>query len=253
MATTAVTPTPDPSKGIGDFARIAGVLFSPKDAFADIARRPSWVAPLVLLSLIWFGLCFVLVQKADWLGFTKQQIEKNKFAASRIEQLKDADRDRVYEQGARRSQMVQYARGVIGWPLLIVFAAGLYFGAFKLIAGARVSFANALAISAFGHIPMGLREVIAIPVNWFKESSAIDPQNFLASNPAAFLPESAPAWQMIPLASLDVFALWALVLIAVGFSAVDPKKVPMGKALGIAFGTSFSLILVLTAIAWVFS
>jgi hypothetical protein len=39
---------------------------------------------------------------------------------------------------------------------------------------------------------------------------------------------------------------------AIGFSAADPKKAPIGKALGIAFGTTFSFILLFTMIAWIF-
>ncbi len=82
---------------------------------------------------------------------------------------------------------------------------------------------------------------MAIPVTFLKDPQSIDPQNFLASNPAAFLGDSAPAWQLIFFGSLDIFAIWAIILMAVGFAAADPKKAPIGKALGIAFGTTFSV------------
>jgi hypothetical protein len=95
--------------------------------------------------------------------------------------------------------------------------------------------------------------LLAIPVTFLKDPQSIDPQNFLASNPAAFLPDSAPAWQLLALGSLDIFAIWAVILMAIGFSAADPKKVPLGKALGISFGTTYSLILLFTMIAWIFS
>jgi hypothetical protein len=99
---------------------------------------------------------------------------------------------------------------------------------------------------------MSLRELLAIPVTFLKDPQSIDPQNFLASNVGAFLGDNAPAWQLILGGSLDVFAIWAIILMAVGFSAADPKKAPIGKALGIAFGTSFSLIFFFTMIAWIF-
>ena len=250
--TTAISPEAQPEARLSAIQRLTGVFFSPKATFADIVKKPSWVAPMILLMVIWFGLCATLVKRADWLAYTKQQIEKNKFAARQIDALPEAQKDVAYEQGAQRSQTTQYVRGVVGWPLLILFSAAINFGAFKLIGGVRTNFGTAFAITTFAHLPMSLRELLAIPVTFLKDPQSIDPQNFLASNPAAFLGDSAPAWQLILFGSLDVFTIWALVLIAIGFFAADPKKAPLGKALGISFGTTFSLVLLFTMMAWIF-
>jgi hypothetical protein len=251
--TTAVSPAaPEPQPQMSVIARIVGVFFSPGATFKDITQRPSWIVAMLLMIVIWFGLCATLVKRADWLDFTKQQIEKNKFAAAQIDNLPEAQKDRAYEQGAERSKISQYVRGVIGWPLLILIAAAINFGTFKLIGGVRTNFRTAFAITVFAHLPMSLRELLAIPVTFLKDPQSIDPQNFLASNVGAFLGDNAPAWQLILGGSLDVFAIWAIILMAVGFSAADPKKAPIGKALGIAFGTSFSLIFFFTMIAWIF-
>ncbi len=251
--TTAVTPAaPEPHPQMSAISRIVGVFFSPGATFRDIAQRPSWIAPMILLIVIWSGLCATLVKRADWVGYTKQQIEKNKFAASQIEALPEARKEAAYEQGAQRSKISQYVRGVIGWPLLILFSAAINFAAFKLIGGVRTNFGTVFALTAFAHLPMSLRELLAIPVTFLKDPQSIDPQNFLASNPAAFLQDSAPVWQLILFGSLDIFSIWAIILMAIGFSATDPKKAPIGKALGIAFGTAFSFILCFTMIAWIF-
>jgi hypothetical protein len=252
--TTAVSPdAPEQQARIGFLGRVTGVFFSPGATFKDIVQKPSWIAPMLLMMVIWMGLCAVLVQRADWLDYTKQQIEKNKFAAQQIDRLSDDQKDAAYEAGVTRSKISQYVRGVIGWPLLILIAAGINFGTFKLIGGIRTNFKTAFAITTFAHLPVSLRELLAIPVTFLKDPQSIDPQNFLASNPAAFLPDSAPAWQLLALGSLDIFAIWAVILMAIGFSAADPKKVPLGKALGISFGTTYSLILLFTMIAWIFS
>jgi len=254
MATTTAVPpaAPEPQPQMSVISRMVGVFFSPGATFKDIVQRPSWIVPMLLMIVIWFGLCAALVKRADWLDFTKQQIEKNKFAAAQIDNLPEAQKDRAYEQGAERSKISQYVRGVIGWPLLILIAAAINFGTFKLIGGVRTNFRTAFAITVFAHLPMSLRELLAIPVTFLKDPQSIDPQNFLASNVGAFLGDNAPAWQLILGGSLDVFAIWAIILMAVGFSAADPKKAPIGKALGIAFGTSFSLIFFFTMIAWIF-
>jgi len=254
MATTTAVPpaAPEPQPHMSAISRIVGVFFSPGATFKDLVQRPSWMAPMILLIVIWFGLCATLVKRADWVTYTKQQIEKNKFAASHIEALPEDQKEAAYEQGAQRSKISQYVRGAIGWPLLILFSAAINFAAFKLIGGVRTNFGTAFAITAFAHLPMSLRELLAIPVTFLKDPQSIDPQNFLASNPAAFLGDSAPAWQLIFFGSLDIFAIWAIILMAVGFSAADPKKAPIGKALGIAFGTTFSVVLFFTMMAWIF-
>jgi hypothetical protein len=250
MATTM--PVPEAQPAISPVGRITGVFFSPEATFQDIVRKPNWLFPMALLILVWISLNVVMVQRADWIEVSKEQIAKSKFASRQFDQLSEDQKGPAYEQAAKRAKVVRYVRGVVGWPLFILFSAGLYFGAFRLIGGARLSFGTAFAITTFAHLPLGLRELIAIPVMYLKDPASIDPENFLASNPAALLGD-LPTWQMIPLASIDLFALWALALMAIGFSAADPKKVPAGKAFGIVGAVWASLILFFTMLTWVFS
>jgi hypothetical protein len=252
MATTPV-PVPDENPPLSPVARIFGALFNPKPTFEDIARRPSWLAPMLVLFVIYLGLNFALVKHADWVEVTKDQIAKSKFASRQIDQLPEDQKARAFEQGAQRAKIVRYVRGVIGWPLLILVTSGIYLLAFKLLGGARTNYSTAFAVTTFAHLPMGLRELIAIPVTFLKDPASIDPENFLASNPAAIFGSDLPTWQVVPLAFLDVFGIWALILLAVGFSATDPKKLPFGKSLGIVAAVSIAFMLFFTMLAWVFS
>jgi len=257
MSTTMAPPAPSPEPAqpsMGAMARIFGVFFSPKPTFADIVRRPSWVAPMVVLLLIAIGLSVTLAQRANWYEVSKEQISKNKFAAGRIDQLPDDQKDRVFQQAAERGKIIRYVRGFIGWPLLLIISSAIYLGVFRLIGGARVNYGTAFAICTFAHLPVGLRELLAIPVNLLKDPNNIDPENFLASNPAAILASSdLPAWQMVPLTFLDIFGIWVLILAAIGFSAADPKKMPLGKALALAFSVWAFFLCFFTGLAWIFS
>ena len=252
MATT-VSPSPEAPAPMSAAGRITGVLFAPKKTFADIVRKPSWLMPAIALTMIWLALNIVMVRHVDWVEASKQQIEKNKSAAARFEQMSSEQRTVAYEQAAKFARVGRYVRGVIGWPLLLVVSSGIYLGAYKLIGGARTNFSTSFAICAFAHIPMGIRELLGIPVVLLKDPSAIDPENFLASNVAAFLGSDTPLWQLPLLGALDIFGLWAVLLVAVGFSAADPKKLPFGKSVGIALGVMAVIVLFLTGIAWIFS
>lgn len=253
MATTPVAAPDAPVPGMSEFGRLTGVFFSPTATFRDIARRPSWVIPLAVLILISIGLSVTLAKHVDWVEVAKDQIAKSKFASRQVDQLPEAQKDKVYEQAATRTKVIRYVRGFVGWPLLLLFTAAIYFGAFKLIGGARINFATAFAISAFAHLPVGLKELISIPVALLKDPASFDPENFLASNPAAIFGSDLAAWQLVPLTFLDIFTLWALILLAIGFSAADPKKVPLGKSLGIVVGVTLAFMFFFTALAWAFS
>ena len=50
---SAPAPPPVP-KPLSEAARLTGVFFSPKSTFPDIARRPRWWIPIILLAIIFF-------------------------------------------------------------------------------------------------------------------------------------------------------------------------------------------------------
>jgi hypothetical protein len=125
MATTpapapAPAPAVEPQASISSFGRIAGALFSPKPTFADIVRKPSWVAPLLVLLLTGLLLNLTLVNRVNWPEAFKEQISKSKFASSRFDNLDDAAKEKAYAQGVTQAKVGRYMRGVIGWPLLLL-------------------------------------------------------------------------------------------------------------------------------------
>ena len=252
MATTPV-PAVEPRAAISPLGRIVGVLFSPKATFEDIVRKPNWAPALVLLFLTGLLLNITLANRANWVEVSKEQISKSKFAARQIDQLDDAKKEQAFQRAATQAKITRYVRGVVGWPVLLLFSGLIYFGAYRLIGGGRVTYALAFTVCAFAYLPMAVREILGAIVSVLKDPNAIDPENYLASNPAAFLGSDAPAWQMVPLLGLDLFTLWILFLIAIGFSAADPKKLPFGKSLGISVGVNVVLIAFFTMVAWIFS
>ena len=252
---TPATPAPvsPAAPQMSAFGRIIGVLANPKEAFADIARAPRWLVPCLVLTLTGLGISVALVQRADWAEVTRQQIEKNKFAARQFEQLNPEQRQQAYQRAATQAKVMRYVRGAIGSLLLIVIFGGIYLLAFNLAGGAGIKYKTALAVVAHGYLPLGIQELIGIPVQFLKDPASIDPENFLASNVAAFLPSDAPLWQIALGASVDLFGIWAMILLAIGFAATNPKKLSFGKSLGIVLGVVMVLTLFFTGLAGLFS
>jgi hypothetical protein len=89
---------------------------------------------------------------------------------------------------------------------------------------------------------------LAIIILVIKPRGDVDPEHFLASSLGAFLPDDAPKWLEALGQSLELFWIWTMTLVAIGFSAANRKKIkPAG-----AFLTVFGLwgVWVLGKVAW---
>src|SRR5688500_5437417 len=83
------------------FARFAGVLFAPADAFEEIVWRPDVLAPLLLMVIVSFASTIVLVPRLDtgtMKANQREQILKRSPGASEA----DLERfDRVTDASAK--------------------------------------------------------------------------------------------------------------------------------------------------------
>lgn len=247
MATTtaAVPQTPQP---IGAFSRVIGALFNPRPTFEDIARKPGWIVPLVLITLVSVALSIVMGQRVDWAQTANQQIAKSHFAQAQIAKLPPDQQQAAMNRQVIGLKIGVYVRGALGTTILALVLGAIYMGLFNA-AGAGVSFFQSFSFITYGLLPLGVKSLLGIPVVMTKEPAAIDPQNFLASNLGALLPSDTTLWKIALASSIDIFVLWSVVLVAVAFSAANPKKISFGKALGIAFSVFVFFTLVATSIA----
>jgi hypothetical protein len=90
-------------------------------------------------------------------------------------------------------------------------------------------------------------------VLFLKPPGTIDPENPLATNLAAFLPDDAAKWLVALCKSFDVFTFWTLILIAIGFAAVNPKKLQGAKSFTIAFTVWAAYVVCRVGWAFIFS
>jgi Yip1 domain len=253
MASTPTFPSPQQAPAsAGSFGRMIGVFFTPRQTFGEIARQPNWVVPLLVMTLISLCLSWAINKRVDWRQVTEDRIEQSRFASSRMDQLPPDQRRQAIDRQAASAPITRYVRGAVGTALLALILGVVYFGVFNLLAGAGVSFSQAYSLIMYTLLPIALKELIEIPILFIKDPSTIDPDNFLASNPAAIL-SNIPAWEKVLLGSFDLFSLWGALLVAVAFSAANPKKVSFGKALGLVAAVYIGLTLLFTGILAPFS
>src|SRR5262245_16467245 len=77
------------SPRLGELSRIIGVFFEPAKAFEDIAARPRFVVPLVLVTLMTLGYMAAFSQRVGWERMIRQKIEQNPRTAQLNEEQKE--------------------------------------------------------------------------------------------------------------------------------------------------------------------
>jgi hypothetical protein len=239
---------PEAAGPINHLGRIVGVFFSPKATFEDIARRPSWIVPVILMTFLGIGVAFVLNQKVDWREVASKRIEESPRAA----QMSAEQKEQQLAMSAKISPFVAYGFGVLMPVLSVVIVAGVMLLAYNLIGGANAGFGAAMGIVSHAFVVSILSSLLFVLILYLKPPGTVDLENPVATNVGAFLPESTPKAILSFGRSLDIFSIWTLLLISMGFAAVNPKKLK-GKALSIAIAVWAIYVACKMGGAWIFS
>jgi Yip1 domain len=252
MATTTIAapdPAPEPQQRVSSFGRIFGVLFSPKSTFEDIVQKPSWIAPSAVLVVLSMVASVIFVQRVDWRDVISQQIDKDPRAA----QLSAEQKEQRAEMGAKFAPVFGYVGGIVFPILLLLFSCLAMWGGYSLLGGISPGFGRSFAITAHAFMTSLISTPVFLLVVFLKPKGTIDIENPVATNIAAFLPEGTSKALMTLCKQIDVFTIWTLILLAIGFAVVNPRKLKLGSSIGIAFGVWAVFVLCRTGWAFIFS
>lgn len=228
-ATTAAVP--DAPKPISAIGRIIGAIVNPRPTFEDIARKPTWLAPLLVMIILGLATTYVVGQRVGWSNVIQRQISQSASAQRRMEQLPPDRRAEVISQQAKIAPIIGYAANIIIFPIACLVIAGILMGALNATASAGLDFNTSFGIVTHAYMPSVITFLLAILVMYLKSPDQIDVQNVVASNVGALLSSDAPRWLVSLGGSIDLFSFWMMALMALGFSVARPKKVTMSKAL----------------------
>lgn len=228
------------------FARLGNVFFGPGEVFEDVRRSPGgWWLPLILLVVAVSASGFVLQWK---LGFTPQVLAQAA-TESGLEQrgktmkdLTDAERQQV-EGGQKFTEMIFRLGPVFGAVYFILFfgIASLTYWVILLVAQAKTSYFRVLSVVAFSYFAPNIVKAILQTIYAFLVSSDnVDAKTFISqggllTTSLSFLTsmKAHPAlWTFLNW--IDVFSIWFLVLLAIGFGAISLKRKSMGSMLPVA-------------------
>ena len=196
------------------FERFAGVLFAPADTFRDIARRPDIVMPLIVLVVISFVVSALIIPRMDFEAAFREQM------ASQNSKMSDADLDRAAKMGSAFGKVMAWTGPI--WGILIwVIIAGVLLLAHRLFGG-EGNFKQAFSTVLYSWIPLIISGIVTGIVAIAR--GEIDPtgmQTLVKSNPAFLVDMKDNPILFAALTSLDIFTIWTIILLVIGFSTLS--------------------------------
>lgn len=207
-------------------ARLFGVFYEPGKVFADVAERPRWLAPVVIGILFALAFSYTISSHIGWEATVRQSMANN----SRVADLPADQREQIVQRGAKAASVVGWVGAVVFPPLFTLIVAGVLTGIFNGLLGTELKFMQMFAITAYAFLVRGLYSALLILIAYLKPPEDFNIQ-ISPFSPAAYMSrQDNPKWLMSLAGSLDLFTLWTIVLLAIGFS-VAAKKLSFSKAL----------------------
>jgi len=216
VAHTLVTDLPGPATPRGLPARIAGVIFSPRATYAEVAARPRALGVLVFVVAIAAGGVF---------AFMSTEVGQNAFLDQQVQQRESFGRPLTDAQYEQLERIVPYARylgagfQIVILPLAATIIAAIAFAVFNAVMGGDGTYKQVFAVVAHSGVVLSLAQLFGLPLAYARQTLSS------ATNLAVFTPfldDSSFAARL--LGAIDLFIIWWIVSLAIGLAVLHRKR-----------------------------
>jgi hypothetical protein len=204
-----------------DLPRVFATLLRPRQTFTATTSEPrsTWLTPMLVLSLT--ALLVVLV--SGYLKTRAAMLGEIPLPPNWQYMTPDMQNNYMQAQQLTQGKVFMYVIPLVSawsglWVSWVILGGLLHLGSTLL--GGRGSMQSALNIAAWASLPFAVRDILRI-IYMLSMSHAITSPGLSGFATSAFLTQM--------LARTDIFLLWSMVLLVIGFSIAD--GLPRGKAL----------------------
>ena len=208
---------------MSSFQRALWVLAQPQETFRSIADKPAWLAPLVILLGLSIATTSLTIPKVDFGEMMRTQMEASG------QSMSDDQLAGMEAVGDRLKWPLMLGATLVFQPLGFAFVALVFFLIFKG-AGSEVGYGGSLSVVLHSSMPNAISALLTMPLVLRRDTvyfSELQSGGILPSN-LGFLVDDAQSGLASLMGSLDLFALWTVALLSIGFATVG--KVSLKKA-----------------------
>jgi len=247
------TPVEEPAR-FGPFSRLTGTLLSPGETFEDVNRKPTFIAPMLIAMVTVLAATFFVQWRVNpnYDEIIRNQIRKQVEKSG--QSLTDEQMQQRVDIGKKIAKFIPII-GMVFTPIIYVILAGVFALGLMFIQ-AKTTFKKILSVVSWSSAATGIVGTVVMMASLMVRDQesvhSVDPSQaggIVPSNLAAFLPSGTSAAIKSVAGSLDIFSIWFLILLSIGFAAIaGSRKITTGKAATVVFG--FWAIFVLLKMGW---
>jgi len=229
---TPVAEAASVQKPMNFMGRITGMFSSPMKTLADIAARPNYIAPLIIILL--GVLILTQISLPALLSDSVEAIEKSLERRN----LPPDQMERAREIGLAYARNFSAISAALYTLIASILASAVLLFTGNIVLGGKANFKQLFSIYVWTGLIGVLGYILRTPLALSQGTMKV------FFGPAVLLPAGAEQTTLFRLlAALDVFSLWRLALLALGFAAV--YKFSKGKGF-VALGSLYALLVVLS-------
>jgi uncharacterized integral membrane protein len=220
------SPAPAQQPALSEPARLINVFIAPTKTFIDLRRNASWWVPWLVGAVFSVIFAVVAVQKLDMVNLVRQGIEHSSMAQRRMEQFTPEQRETMIERQATITKGFFYMSPILGLIFGIIIAA-ILMAVFNFGFAAEVPFQRAMAITFYSFLPVVIKSllmIISILASSDPNSMDFGSGNPIATTPGFFMDPNSNKFLYTFASGLDVFVLWPVVLLGLGFAVASSNR-----------------------------
>jgi hypothetical protein len=211
--TTATASSDTPQLGL--WARVLGVIFSPRQTYAAVAARPRALGVLAVITIVMAIGQFVFLssQVGQEIALDQQVRSMEAFGMTVTDEMYAG-----IERGITRARYTSAISLILFIPLFNAIIAGLLLVVFTMLLGGSATFKHVNAIVAHAGVISVLQQLFALPLTYASGEAS-------GANLGVFVPmldeNSLP---VLFLGSIDLFYLWWCISLAIGLGVLYRRR-----------------------------
>jgi hypothetical protein len=197
-------------------SRLVGVVRRPRSTFEAVSAAPRWAGLLILLFVVSFGLSAAFFATDVGRQALVDQWERTAIAFG---QPVDDARYAAFQDMSRNGVAYAALTTLVAGPgVALVLALGLY-AVLTGLGGGAATFRQVLSVVVHASVILVLRQGVAVPVNYARESMA-SPTTLVSL--LSGIDEASPIARLFSL--IDLFVLWWIVVLAIGIAVLYRRR-----------------------------